>query len=60
MHDQPYEIRASRRRKRTIAIFRENGRIVVAVPATMNGRYSDSIFGSRLSNCSTASSAGIS
>ncbi len=35
MHDQPYEIRASRRRKRTIAIFRENGRIVVDVPATM-------------------------
>ena len=35
MHDQTYEIRASRRRTRTIAIFRENGRIVVAIPATM-------------------------
>lgn len=33
---EPYEVRASTRRKKTMTAFREQGRIVVLVPATMS------------------------
>lgn len=33
---EPYEVRASARRKKTMTVFREHGRIVVLVPAHMS------------------------
>lgn len=33
-----YQIRASRRRTRTMSVFRDNGQLIVAIPATMTVR----------------------
>lgn len=36
LNSEPYDVRASARRKKTMTAFRENGRIVVVVPASMS------------------------
>ena len=36
--ETPYEIRSSNRRKRTMTAFREQGRVVVVVPAHMSAQ----------------------
>ena len=35
MQDEPFEIRRSPRRRRTISVFREQGRVVAVIPAAM-------------------------
>ncbi len=40
---EPYEIRASARRTRTMTAFREDGRVVVVVPARMTQRQRDEL-----------------
>ncbi|MDN5570397.1 MAG: M48 family metallopeptidase [Propionibacteriaceae bacterium] len=38
MSDEPYEIRTSARRTRTMSAFREGGRVVVVMPARLSAR----------------------